>query len=375
MFRQFLSRWLFLISILTVVLAGGAYWYVRATMITIAVGPEAAPYAGFIRDMTSAVNSKRTGFRFKIVYTSGAEESAKRLIEGKVHLAALRSDYDDVPEARALAILQRRTLFAIARVPEKAAKAKPVDANAEKDDSKPKLLDLLGRVPGVLVRRRGSLDDSVIGEVLDFFDRSEDRKKLSIMSLEEALEAFVSGKADLLILLAHPSEEDTRGLITAARRIAGARFALLAPPAAKGLVHQFRQLEASTIPVGVFGGNPPAPSEDMEAVAITYDLVATTAMSQRRAAHLTKTLSDLRSQLVESGGEFGIELPSLEQSRRFLPHAGTVAQINGESQTVLEEYSDIIWLGLFMAGGIGSVLSGLFAWLGLGRRRPDAQAS
>ena len=85
---------------------------------------------------------------------------------------------------------------------------------------------------------------------------------------------------------------------------------------------------------------------------------------------LTKALYDLRSELAGgNNGEFGVELPSLEERRRYLPHAGAVAQINGESKTLLEEYSDVIWLSLFAAGGLGSALSGLLAWLGIGRRR------
>ena len=105
---------------------------------------------------------------------------------------------------------------------------------------------------------------------------------MALMRFEEAQAAFVAGKADLLIFLAHPSEAEARSLIAAARRAAGKRFALLVPPAAKGLAHQLRQFETSAIPAGIFGGNPPLPAEDAESVAITYDLVATTGMSERR---------------------------------------------------------------------------------------------
>ena len=115
---------MFALSVLLGLAAVGLYFYQRAAAIPVAVGPRDSPQANFVREIGDALAARRQGFRLAIEYSSGAEESAKSLLAGGSKLAVLRSDFLEVKNARALVILQRRTMFAVARLPEPKGAAK-----------------------------------------------------------------------------------------------------------------------------------------------------------------------------------------------------------------------------------------------------------
>ncbi|MGE3245319.1 MAG: hypothetical protein AB7F96_06160 [Beijerinckiaceae bacterium] len=379
MFRPYYFRWIFFVCLVVGLTAGGLVLYRRASIVTVAVGPAGAPQVAFVQEIEKALRLAHERFRFRIVITGGSADSAALLTAGKADIAVLRSDYEGETNARSVVILQRRTFLAVARkqLPKKAnsgAGAKSPDDGAaqgkpkdEDDAAETGILDLLGKVKGVIVQRRRSRDEPTIREILAFFNRGKDAEGLAVRGLNEAKEDFVRGRADLVLFLGNPAEDATRDLINATRRAAGARFMLLGAPVPAGLAQYIRTVENSTITAGVFGGSPPLPSKDLLSVAVTFDVVASARANERRIAGLAKALDGIRNQFTGmDSSEFGIALPSLEETRRFLPHIGTVAQINGESKGILDEYSDAIWLGLFALGGIGSLLSGLMAWLGFG---------
>jgi spore maturation protein SpmA len=55
-----------------------------------------------------------------------------------------------------------------------------------------------------------------------------------------------------------------------------------------------------------------------------------------------------------------------------MPHPGTKAYLDDDTKTLLETYSDHIWLALFGFSLIGSSVTGLLVWTGL--RKPSESA-
>ena len=405
--QPLLLRWVFFLSSVLVLVSGGWILYNWPTTLSIAVGHRGSSLSAYVGEISDALAKNRDTFRLKIVPTAGSEESSKLLDAKKVDLAILRSDDESSNVARALVVLQRKTMFVIARAPKKpvtksaaqntgasatddeasVSAAKPADKPEKKagkaspksakkksgkasgdEDGTPQFLDLIGKMRGATLSRVGTNDQPIILEAMQHYDKGRDAKKWPALDRNSAEKAFIENKLDFLVLLAHPSEPAVKSLIRSVRKALGKQFVMLSLPAPKGLAYQLKHLESSTLPAGVFGGNPPQPAEDLEAVAITYELVASARLGERSAALLTKSLTDLRTQLRGTDdGEFNIELPSVEEPRRFLPHAGTIAQINSESKTFWDQYSDLIWLALFSLGIAGSALSTLLSWLGLRR--------
>jgi TRAP-type uncharacterized transport system substrate-binding protein len=412
MSRTLWLRWAFALSGLVAILSGALILYRWPATVTIAVGPENSPLVSYTREIRDALEAARSPYRLRIIATAGSSASSKVLDERKADLAIVRSDDETSQFARSLVLLQQKTFFAIGRKvsPEKpgAADSKPpanaaagdtksagntvgtpvaIPAEASKPpDTKPapvkktkdaehekeenNFLEDIGKLRGGILQRRGSHDLPAVKLLLEHYGMDTRTKTLLTMNRKEAEEAFRTNRIDYLIVVAHPSELAIRQLIRSTRKVLGDKFVIIGPPSAKGLAYQLKTMQPSSLPAGVFGGNPPLPASDLESVAVTYEMVATTRMSERKAANITKTLKDLRALLRGSDdGEFAIEMPSNEEARRYLPHPGSVAVSNGEVKTILDTYSDIIWLALFGMGLVGSAISSLMSWLGLGKGR------
>ncbi len=352
MFRSLLLRRIFAFSTFCFLLAGAWQILNAPTRLTVAVGPEKSPLTAYLREISSALSATRDNFRLRIVTTKGSGESSALLDQGKVDLAIVRSDDETSQMARALVILQRKTIFVI--------------AHAEPSMG---LMEMIANRAGAYLAKEGVSDHAVIVEAFAHYGRTREGQNLKPMDNKQALEAFRKNLITYLVVVAHPSELETRSLVAASRRILGSSFRLLALPGAKGLAYQLKHLETASLPSGVFGGDPSLPAGDLLSVAVTHEFVATARMGERTAAQLTKALTDLRTQLRGTDeGEFSIELPSTDEPRRYLPHAGTVTQINGDTKSFMDTYSDMIWLVIFAFGLVGSALSTLASWLGFSRK-------
>src|SRR3954454_5813939 len=79
--------------VLTVVLAGSAYWYLSApNRFTVAVGPQDSPEARLINAFAEALDHTRRDIRLKVVTFDDGRQSADALRQHKVDLAVVRPD-------------------------------------------------------------------------------------------------------------------------------------------------------------------------------------------------------------------------------------------------------------------------------------------
>ena len=67
-----------------------------------------------------------------------------------------------------------------------------------------------------------------------------------------------------------------------------------------------------------------------------------------------------------------METPDLDEATAFLIHPGVRAYVNGEQKSVFDRYSDWIYFGAFIMSGLGSVVAGMFGWMG--GKREDGPA-
>jgi hypothetical protein len=73
---------------------------------------------------------------------------------------------------------------------------------------------------------------------------------------------------------------------------------------------------------------------------------------------------DLRSRVGRQLPQaFAAEAPDGDSESRIPVHPGATAHFEGESKTLIERYSEPLWLGLGLLSVLGSALTGLFAWM------------
>jgi TRAP-type uncharacterized transport system substrate-binding protein len=317
----------------------------------IAVGPDGSQQMIFMRSLARAMVETRQPYRLEIVPKSDSTHAAMALDAGDVDLAVLRSDDTTSADARSIVTIQKRHVVVIAR----------------QDRGFTDISSLIGRPIGVV---RGESDDNrnLIRRILQHYATEEvDGADLELCDLpiQQASAALASGEVDALVFVAWPGQRLRRIVSDVAER-EKIPLVYAGVPAPEALAFRYRDMEASELPAGVFGGSPPRPPNGLATVAISYEIAAREGMAASNASDLAVALLEARTRLRRiDDNAFAIATPPIDVQRRYMPHAGVVALVNDDSKTFLETYSDHIWLALFGLSILGSSITGFLAWAGL----------
>ena len=330
-----------------------AAWYVavRPTTLRVAVGPTKSTQVEVLEALGRVLRDSRQPFRFKLVRAEGSADAGAMLDKGAVDLAVLRSDVQEWKDARSIVILHKRAVVLVTR----------------KDSGIESLRDIANRPIGITNVDADSYKP-LVERIMSHFELEEDELKLQEMTRKETVEAMAQRRIDGFIMVINPASKPTRDMISEITGKHKMDIVVKGVPSHQALALRFRELDTSEIPEGAFGLQP---AEDEDTVGITLELAASSRLSEQTATSLTKSLMEIRGRLRSAQAlTYNIETPPVDEERRFLPHAGTVAHVNSEAKTLLEQYSDYIWLGLFSVGIIGSSIAGVMSWAGLKGEAP-----
>jgi hypothetical protein len=97
-------------------------------------------------------------------------------------------------------------------------------------------------------------------------------------------------------------------------------------------------------------------------------LVARKSLNADLATHLTQSILKVRRELLRENPLFAqITAPSIEADAYLPVHPGALAVYNGTTQSFMDEYSNYIYIGPMILGGIASVLAAAWKFLGIGQ--------
>jgi TRAP-type uncharacterized transport system substrate-binding protein len=351
--RYILLRWTALI--LGMAAIGLAGWYIATAPRTlrIAAGPEGSQQLRFLQSLARSLADHRESFRLEIVPVASSAAAASVLESGNVKLALLRSDDQTASDARSLVVIQKRHVFLVSR------QDQPIRDWSE----------LRSRKLGIM---RGESDDSrpLVERILGQYGIESSAVDLRDVSLSAAGEAFGAHGVDALVFVGFPGGR-LRGMLGEITQGHGTKIAVTGVSNASALAFRYRDLEATQLPAGVFGGSPPQPPSAIDTVAITHEIVATAELDDSVATNLTRTLIDAATRIRRlEDNAFNVEAPPLDRPRRYPPHAGTSAFVNDEATGFLDTYSEYIWFVLFGLSIVGSSITGFLGWAGL-RGEPE----
>ena len=140
------------------------------------------------------------------------------------------------------------------------------------------------------------------------------------------------------------------------------RGAVLIPIEQAGAIaEKDRAYESFDVPKGTLRGSPPIPPDDLTTLRTSFYLVAQKKLDNDVITDLTQSLMDARRQLLP-------ELPLLSQMAApdtdpsaYLPvHPGAAAFYNGNVESFLDAWGNIIFLVPMILGGLASVFAA--AW-------------
>lgn len=347
--------WLRIVSLLGVVAIGAgagffAYrWYSSPVTLTLAVGSIDGEGARAMSAMASQFVTDRAPVRFKVIDTGTALESAKVFAAGSVDLAVVRGDVGDLSQAQAIVVLTPVTVLLIA----------PPGSNIDSIEK------LKGRTIGVLAGETNSKITDVLNST---FDLARSKVVFKNLALQDARQAIQSKQVSALLVVI-PLTQRYLSLVKGLFPQGAKALPVLIPiESAAAIADANRAYESFDVPKGTLRGYPPVPDDDLTTLKTSVYLVAKKSLSSDIATNLTQAILKARRELLPENPLFAqITSPSTDADAHLPVHPGALAVYNGTQQSFIDEYSNYIYLGPIVLGGIASVLAAAWKFLGIGQ--------
>jgi TRAP-type uncharacterized transport system substrate-binding protein len=335
-------------ALLFVVVAGGAMvlafqnypsLFSTKDIVRIAIGPltesDQKFFESFLREM--ARESPRIQVAF--IQTPDFDASAEALKNGRADAALVRSDNPMAAEGRTLAIMRTIAVMAI----------------LGGQSSAENWSDLKGNMIGVL-SSSGQVDP-LQKVVLDFYDIAKERVRL--VAPTDVGAQIAGGQIAALLAIGAPGPG---GMSDAARAI---RLATERAPkvldldGADAMAERYPAYDKLDVSQGALVGSPPMPPQEAAALSVAVRLVSNRTLSNSSAGEITRAILATKARLAAIDIDAGhIEAPDTDKPV-FPIHPGTLAHLNGEKPTTLDDSLTYLAIGSLVLGALGS----LGAWL------------
>jgi TRAP-type uncharacterized transport system substrate-binding protein len=347
--------WLRVISLLGVVLlciAAGLYgyrWYNRPVTLTVAIGSIDGEGAKAMSAIAGQLTADGAPVRLKVIDTGTSVESGKKFAAGEVDLAAVRGDVGDLSQAQAIVVLSHLTVLLIA----------PPGSSIDSIDK------FKGHTVGVL---GGEANTRIVDVLNKSYNLAPNKTVFKNLSLEEARQAVQSKQVSALLVVI-PLTEKYLTLVKGFFQQGSKAVPVLIPiDSAAAIADANRAYESFDVPKGTLRGSPPVPDDDLTTLRTSLYLVARKSLNADVATNLTQSILKVRRELLREDPLFAqITAPSTDQDAYLPVHPGALAVYNGTTQSFIDEYSNYIYLGPMILGGIASVLAAAWKFLGIGQ--------
>ncbi|WP_456684438.1 TAXI family TRAP transporter solute-binding subunit [Bradyrhizobium sp. P5_C11_2] len=319
--------------------------------LTLATGPIGSDgqkvLAGFIRE----ISAEHPLVRLAPLPTESLAQSANDLAANRVDLAVARSDAEAAAHGRTIFVL-RQVGIAILLPP--ASKIESVS-------------DLAGKKLAV----GPGCDAGLLKAFTSFFGlRATDLIEMPQQEFGPALKA----KRVVAAIVTGPlGEGPIPGAFASIRKSFKDKPSYLDIPEAEAIVAQWPTYESVEVKQGTFGGTPTEPEETLNTFAVRILLVSRPSLPDRVAGELTRLLMTTKAKLIAGlPAASQMEAPDTERSSLLPVHPGTLAYLDGEQESLLDETLNYYWLGAM----VFAVLTPLTGWIvsrGRLRRSEDAR--
>ena len=303
----------------------------------------------FFSALKREVASERARVQLSLIETPSVWASAQALKEQKVDAAVVRSDDPSAADGRTIFVL--RSVYAALLVPAQAS----IDSISK----------LKGKKIGVLTDDAGI--DPMAKLVLDFY--GFDEKQSVHLGLKDLSVSLQRRQVAALLVVGPTGAGPIADAIEVFRKSTKKPPKFLDLAEAKTIGDRYAAYDEAEISVGAFSGSPAVPSEKVTTISANVLLVAQASLSNYAAGEITRLLLATKTRVAATLPEAGqLAAPSTDKDELLPAHPGTVAFLNGEQTSVLDESMNWILLGSMLTGFLGS----LAAWLNRVRNKKKA---
>ena len=324
-------------------------YYNGPATLTVAVGSIDGEAAKAMSAIASRLAATSGAVRLRIVDTATAAEAALQFSSGKVDLAVVRGDVGDLSDAQAVVLFSHVVVLIVA----------PPGSPIVSMDK------LRGHTVGVI----GKDTNAAILDVLNKqYDLARGKVVFKDVALTDARRAVESKEVSALLVVMPLTQKYLsllKGFFPQSPKLSPV---LISIDSAGAIADAARAYESFDVPKGTLRGFPPVPDDDLTTLRASMYLVAHKKLSADVIASLTESVMKVRRELL---GEMPLlaEISAADtDADAYVPaHPGAAAFYNGTQQGFVDKYSNYIYLGPMLLGGIASVLAAGWKFLGIGQ--------
>jgi len=395
--RMFL-RHTWLVTILGTLALGGMVWAgfyftTQADHMRIAAGPVDAK---FVEALATELSDGHHNLTLQIVPTQSSKDTAEAMSKNEADLAILPSNLDDSLNWPTIAILRQNVMALIvlppppAKQPDTAAATKAAKGGKSAKPSKPskpakaaksdddddsdsdssddsdskkfgKVTQLSGKRVGIVTGNEATT--GLLELLLSHYGVPLAKVTVSEIDPKNLADAIRNNQVDVLFVAGAATGQAVSSTVAAATQN-GVAPTFIAIDQADGIAKRNPAFDSISIDAGTFGGNPPAPSDDLNSLSFGEYLVARKSFSASVVGTLTKVIYASRQKLAAAvPGDIKIAAPSTDKDGDVVVHPGALAYLTDNQQSFFDKYGDDIFYGMLIFPVFGSAIAGLASYL------------
>jgi TRAP-type uncharacterized transport system substrate-binding protein len=231
-------------------------------------------------------------------------------------------------------------------------------ADANKIDSVTKLV---GRRVGVVTGNAATKE--LLDVVLSHYGVPLGEVQVSLIDPSHIADAVKTRQLDILFVAGAETGQAINDTVAAAT-VNGQAPSFIPIDQAEGMAKRNPAFGSVDIAAGTFGGNPPAPPDELKSLSFAEYLVAKKSFHPDAIGALAKLIFTSRLALAAAmPGEIKIQAPATDKDAKAVVHSGALAYLTDDQKSFFDKYGDDIFYGLLIFPIFGSAIAGVAGYL------------
>jgi TRAP-type uncharacterized transport system substrate-binding protein len=401
------------------------------TEMRVAAGPPGSANVKFVELLAQKLATEHDKVQLHLVSTGGPKESAAAMSNGGADLAILPSTMSNSPDWPVVTILRKNVMALIvptqpppaaAKKEASAAEKKDKAAKPEKSGNKTKAakndkgakesknaknakgadrgadntaakdadtgddadskdaaggdadagnkLDKVSKLVGhrVAIVTGNEATGDLLDVVLTHYGVPLGQVQVSLIDPKNIADAVKTQQVDVLFVAGSATGQAINEVVTAAT-LNGQGPSFIPIDQADGIAKRSTAFDSIDIDAGTFGGNSPAPPDDIKSLSFAEYLVAKKSFHHDAVGTLAKLIYTSRLALAAAmPGEIQIAAPPTDKDAPVVVHPGALAYLTDDQKTFFDRYGDDIFYGLLIFPIFGSAIAGVASYFRNGGR-------
>lgn len=338
-FIPFWLRLTIVIGVVCVVVGGllAAYRvYMRPTVLTVAVGSldgESNKIASLLAGHIAA--SSTSAVHLKVISEKDILEASNDFREGRVDLAVVRADTENLPTAKTVALVARAAAVVVT----------PPGSTITK------FRELAGKTIGVV---GADINSALVKALTAEYDTARLGIAFKNVPMGEARQSIASNEVAALLMVLPIARKYVAYIDKIFQNESGLAPNILSIDSAEAIANTERAYNVFVIPQGSLQGSPPVPPDNRVTLETNVYLVARDTLDPDLVANLTREIMIAKRDLSsEQPALAQIIAPELDSAAYIPVHPGAAEYYNNTQRAWLDKYANWIFL-LPIVFGIGA---------------------